>query len=235
MPSSYPAGSRDQQPVPALVAALAANPDSYKPSGRIIYARADAEADQGIALIARALVEHRVASPSTIAVESADGDYVLHDDPTTSYGHQIFWSYRRRSIVVLDRARLYRDPAFPAKTERGARILAALIGDDTSREGRLGWSVKVIADLVSESRLDLVRRCHTRSRSSLQDAAVDEVLDYALVDSVKGTSDLNYVRKLIEIRHAGMASCRDASEGEWLEASCCRMFAQFTSNAMVCR
>ena len=164
MPSAYPAGSRDQQPVSDLVAAIAANPVAFKPSGRILYGRAGAEADQGIALVSRTLVHRRVVPPSALAVESADGDYVLHDHPATSYANQIFWSFRRRSTVVLDRARLYRDKAFPAKTERGARLFATLIGDDTTREGRLGWSVKAIIDLVAELRLDLVRRRRSRSR-----------------------------------------------------------------------
>ena len=166
-PTSYPntpeRPGRDQRTLADFLLDLAAAPQSFAPSWRVHYLRADAEADQAIALLARALVAHRVVEPSALGVESADGDYTLHDDPSQSYGAQIYWSFRRRCQVVLDRIALYASPLFPAKTEEGARLFAAFLGDDTTREGRAAWGAETIVKLVDEG-LDLVRHRDHRQR-----------------------------------------------------------------------
>ena len=158
MPTAFPPESRHQYTATSLIEAIRADPLSFKPSGKIHCARANAEADQLIALLSRTLVAMEVGRPAEICVESADGDYVLHDDPAKSYAHQFFWSSRRRSNVILNRARLYNSPLFPAKTEAGARLFACLLGDDTTREGRAGWGAETIDKLVQNRKLDLVRR-----------------------------------------------------------------------------
>ena len=96
MPTAFPAGSRQQASLDDVVAQLRADAGPFTPNWRVRYVRAAAEADQAISLLSRALVEADVVAAPSLGVESADGDYTLMDDPSTSFGAQFYWSFRRK-------------------------------------------------------------------------------------------------------------------------------------------